>query len=168
MDYEKLLVDVEYQTEDRLRVHIYDADQIEFQGMCSAFVLTALSAIHVLFCCATVPETVFTKPLPSSDFDPSLNQSSLVFNHQSNPFAFWITRRDGSADDVPIFDTRPSSKTSVLEEIDPAYGGVEKANSSTAVPDDKGALVFESGYLEISSYLPKVCPIFNCLVVGVD
>nr|ALS55547.1 alpha-glucosidase [Phaffia rhodozyma] len=137
VDYTDLLVDVEYQTQERIRVHIYDADKIEFQ----------------------VPENIF--PKPQSDNGLDLNQTDLVFNHQENPFAFWITRRNASDDETPIFDTRPSSKTSVDYPIEPPYGGVEKVNSSTAVPDESGGLVFEAGYLEISSFLPKDANIFG-------
>lgn len=88
--------------------------------------------------------------------------SDLVFNYDSSPFAFWITRSNSSSL-APIFDTRPASKTSVLDPIpSPGYGGVEKTNgSSSAVLNEEGGLVFEAGYLEISSSLPVGANIYG-------
>jgi hypothetical protein len=51
-----------------LHVHIYDADKKQYQ----------------------LPNSIWPRPEPSS-VDP--NTSELVFNHDPNPFAFWITRR---------------------------------------------------------------------------
>lgn len=44
----------------------------------------------------------------------------------------------------------------------PGYGGVEKTNgSSSAVANEAGALVFEAGYLELSSAVPVGANIYG-------
>ncbi|KAJ9115910.1 hypothetical protein QFC22_005053 [Naganishia vaughanmartiniae] len=80
-DIENLVLSVEYETEHRLHVHIYDRDKKQYQ----------------------LPNSIWPRPEPSS---VDAKTSDLVFNHDPAPFAFWITRR--SSGEI-IFDTRASS-----------------------------------------------------------
>ncbi|KAI0310612.1 glycosyl hydrolases family 31-domain-containing protein, partial [Amylostereum chailletii] len=87
IDIADLTIEVTYETQSRLHVHISDTAARQF----------------------TLPPEYFPRPDPPTDAAPSLlNTSDLVFNHASSPFAFWITRRaDPDAD--PLFDTRTAS-----------------------------------------------------------
>ncbi|CCM00567.1 uncharacterized protein FIBRA_02601 [Fibroporia radiculosa] len=120
-DYTNLTVEVVYESQNRLHVHIYDTENSQF----------------------TIPETVISRPpKPSDSFTDS---SDLVFNYDSSPFAFWITRRSDPAA-VPLFDTRLSSLPPTP--IPPVMEG----DPSTAL--DGFPLVFEDQYLQLTSSLP--------------
>ncbi|KAF3037266.1 hypothetical protein E8E12_007986 [Didymella heteroderae] len=77
-DLTDLKLEVEYQTENRLHVKIYDAAEQVFQ----------------------IQESVWPRPQSDDGFDPA--DSALVFSHTDNPFSFAITRRDTNE---TLFDT---------------------------------------------------------------
>ncbi|KAJ6454358.1 glycosyl hydrolases family 31-domain-containing protein [Mycena sanguinolenta] len=84
VDVVNLTIEVNYETETRLHVNIYDTANSQF----------------------TIPEAVVAKPNVSSSNTAS--KSDLVFNYDANPFAFWITRRSAPGA-APLFDTRTAS-----------------------------------------------------------
>ncbi|TFK48006.1 hypothetical protein OE88DRAFT_1665015 [Heliocybe sulcata] len=120
-DIANLTIDVLYETTSRLHVKIYDTANEQF----------------------TIPESVIERPAaPTTSLQ---NSSDLVFNYDSSPFAFWITRRS-EPDATPLFDTRISS-------LPPTpIPAVNASDSSTGF--DGFPLVFEDQYLQISSALP--------------
>ncbi|KAH9854355.1 glycosyl hydrolases family 31-domain-containing protein [Lenzites betulinus] len=84
-DVANLTLEVNYDTQTRLHVNIFDTANSQF----------------------TIPESVIE--LAKGSGQASLKHNSdLVFNYEASPFAFWITRRD-SPHAQPLFDTRPSS-----------------------------------------------------------
>lgn len=88
----------------------------------------------------TIPKSVISLPdAPKVGFKQT---SDLVFNYESSPFAFWITRRSQPRA-VPLFDTRISSlpKTPVAPVI--------ATDASTAL--EGFPLVFEDQYLQVRS-----------------
>ncbi|EPT05586.1 hypothetical protein FOMPIDRAFT_1034256 [Fomitopsis schrenkii] len=120
-DIVDLTLQVTYDTNERLHVNIFDTANSQF----------------------TIPSSVISLPPdPTEDFTQS---SDLVFNYDSSPFAFWITRRS-EPDATPLFDTRVSSLPPTpippLNDSDP----------STAL--DGFNLVFEDQYLQLTSALP--------------
>lgn len=100
----------------RLHVNIFDTDDKQF----------------------TIPESVIARPAaPLTSFTRT---SDLVFNYDSSPFAFWISRRsDPHA--APLFDTR---LTSLPQTPIPS----SSSDQSTAL--DGFPLVFEDQYLQVS------------------
>ncbi|EJD44910.1 hypothetical protein AURDEDRAFT_166092 [Auricularia subglabra TFB-10046 SS5] len=107
--------------------------------------LISVPSLHVLITDASdkqfvIPQSVIERPAP-----PTESFVELVFNYESNPFAFWITRRD-EPDGMPLFDTRiaslPKTPVAPVREDDP----------STAL--DGFPLVFEDQYLQLTSALP--------------
>ncbi|KAK2762250.1 hypothetical protein FQN54_001260 [Arachnomyces sp. PD_36] len=80
-DIEHLKLKVEYESENRLHVNIYDADELVYQ----------------------VPESVF--PRPGSNGKGSKAVSQIRFEFEANPFSFAVIR-DGA--DEPLFDTAGS------------------------------------------------------------
>ncbi|KAF9244967.1 hypothetical protein BU15DRAFT_41560, partial [Melanogaster broomeanus] len=58
----------------------------------------------------TIPESAVAGPSPPTE--SYTNTSDLVFNYESSPFAFWITRRN-EPDGIPLFDTRISTRSMV-------------------------------------------------------
>ncbi|KAJ3793712.1 glycosyl hydrolases family 31-domain-containing protein [Lentinula aff. detonsa] len=120
-DFENLTIQVTYETDSRLRVRIADSGNKQF----------------------TIPESIIARPPPPTT---SFTQSSdLVFNYESSPFSFWITRRS-NPDAIPLFDTRLSS----LPET--PLAPVITDDTSTAL--DGFPLVFEDQYLQLTSSLP--------------
>ncbi|KJA17650.1 glycoside hydrolase family 31 protein [Hypholoma sublateritium FD-334 SS-4] len=120
-DIANLTIQVTYETSSRLHVSIFDTANKQY----------------------TIPESVVERPpAPSKSFKKS---SDLVFNYESSPFAFWITRRS-QPHAAPLFDTRIASfpKTPI-----PAV--IPTDNSTTL---DGFPLVFEDQYLQIASVLP--------------
>lgn len=80
-DIADLTVEVVYETENRLHVHIYDTAKAQFQ----------------------IPIEVF--PLPTDFNSSAKDHTGLAFEHSTDgPFEFWIRRTDGSGE--IIFDTR--------------------------------------------------------------
>lgn len=90
--------------------------------------------------------------LSGPDGQSHKDSSDLVFNYESSPFAFWITRRSDPYA-LPLFDTRTSSlpKTPIssLRDDDP----------SSAL--DGFPLLYEDQYLQIASALPKGANIYG-------
>ncbi|KAJ7627419.1 glycosyl hydrolases family 31-domain-containing protein [Roridomyces roridus] len=127
-DIGNLTIQVTYETESQLHVHIFDTANSQF----------------------TIPETVFSRP--NATEGTSANNSDLVFNHQSSPFAFWITRRS-TPDETPLFDTRVAS-------LPPTpIAPVIPTDNSTAL--DSFNLVFEDQYLQLASALPLGANIYG-------
>ena len=91
-----------------------------------------------------IPSSVIELGLVSGDVSLKHN-SDLVFNYETSPFTFWITRRS-DPDASPLFDTRPSS--------------LPKTPIPPIIPSDKRSaldgfpLVFEDRYLQLTSALP--------------
>ncbi|RPD82758.1 hypothetical protein L226DRAFT_450295 [Lentinus tigrinus ALCF2SS1-7] len=121
-DVTNLTLEVTYDTETRLHVNIYD------------------TVVHNF----TIPSSVI-ELAPGSNDSSLKNNSDLVFNYESFPFAFWITRRS-EPDGQPLFDTRISSLPQTP--IPP----VRSTDNSTAL--DGFPLVFEDQYLQLTSALP--------------
>ncbi|KAF9563513.1 hypothetical protein CPC08DRAFT_324975 [Agrocybe pediades] len=120
-DISDLTVQVTYETDARLHVNIFDTANQQY----------------------TIPQSVIERPLqPKKSFKKS---SDLVFNHNSSPFAFWITRRS-QPNATPLFDTRITSLPKTP--IPPFIPG----DNSTAL--NGFPLVFEDQYLQLSSALP--------------
>ncbi|KAF9779894.1 glycosyl hydrolases family 31-domain-containing protein [Thelephora terrestris] len=120
-DYKHLVVEVAYETATRLRVNIRDAEESQF----------------------TIQNDVLGLPLriPESLTHPP----DLLFNYETSPFSFWITRRsDPQAS--PLFDTRVSSLPGTP--IPPVIPDIP----STSL--DGFPLVFEDRYLQLTSALP--------------
>jgi alpha-glucosidase len=87
----------------------------------------------------TIPHSIVERPpAPTKSFKST---SDLLFNYESSPFAFWITRRS-QPHAVPLFDTRISS--------------FPATPISPVIPDDNSTalngfpLVFEDQYLQVS------------------
>ncbi|CDO74837.1 Glycoside Hydrolase Family 31 protein [Trametes cinnabarina] len=128
-DVANLTLEVTYDTQTRLHVNIYDTANSQF----------------------TIPSSVIQ--LAQGSNDPALKETSdLVFNYESSPFAFWITRRS-EPDAQPLFDTRATSLPPTP--IPP----VITDDNSTAL--DGFPLVFEDQYLQLTSALPSGANIYG-------
>lgn len=86
----------------------------------------------------TIPQSVIERPSPP--VTSFRGTSDLVFNYESSPFAFWITRRS-EPNAFPIFDTRITSLPQT------PIASVIKDDNSTAL--DGFPLVFEDQYLQV-------------------
>ncbi|WVR04138.1 hypothetical protein IAU60_001137 [Kwoniella sp. DSM 27419] len=129
-DIPSLTLSVEYDTSTRLHVHIYDTELHQFQ----------------------VPESVLPRPSSDSLGDGASDRSGLKFDYDSNPFAFWVTRKE---DNAVLFDTRSKNIPTYSEstQIEGAY------SNYTVLPAHP--LVFEDQYLQISSALPDGANIYG-------
>lgn len=134
-DISDLIVEVTYETSTRcVRLHSFVSTS---HDLCHRF------SLHVnIFDSAnkqyTIPQSVIERPPPPvKNFKGT---SDLVFNHESSPFAFWITRRS-EPDASPIFDTRISSLPQT------PIAPVIEDDESTAL--DGFPLVFEDQYLQV-------------------
>jgi len=86
----------------------------------------------------TIPESVIERPAaPTISY---AGNSDLIFNYDTTPFAFWITRRSDPGA-LPLFDTRTSSLPPTP--IPP----FNASDASTAF--DGFPLVFEDQYLQV-------------------
>ena len=141
-DINNLTLRVTYDTKSR-SVHI-----------CISLPLRTLTSAHLLSLHVNIYDTAesqFAIPssvieLDSGSKDASLKRTSdLVFNYESSPFAFWITRRS-EPHAQPLFDTRASSLPQTP--IPPVIAN----DTSTAL--DGFPLVFEDQYLQLTSALP--------------
>ncbi|EIW74552.1 glycoside hydrolase family 31 protein [Coniophora puteana RWD-64-598 SS2] len=128
-DIQNLTIQVTYETQQRLHVKIFDAAQQQY----------------------TIPSSVV--PVPDPPTTSYTNSSDLVFNYDTSPFAFWITRRSDSPGSMPLFDTRVASlpKTPIAP--------VNGTDNSTAL--DTFELVFEDQYLQVASALPQGANIYG-------
>ncbi|CCM04271.1 uncharacterized protein FIBRA_06441 [Fibroporia radiculosa] len=120
-DIADLTLQVTYESDKRLHVNIFDTANLQF----------------------TIPP--FVVPLSSPPTEDFTKTSDLVFNYDSNPFAFWITRRS-DPDAMPLFDTRASSLPST------PISSVSAGASTVSL--DGFPLVFEDQYLQLTSALP--------------
>ncbi|KAI0757707.1 glycosyl hydrolases family 31-domain-containing protein [Daedaleopsis nitida] len=122
-DIANLTLEATYETKERLHVNIFDTARTQF----------------------TIPPDVV--PLAGSGDQDSADrvESDLDFHYESQPFAFWITRRT-EPDAQPLFDTRLTSLPSTP--IPPVIA----SDNSTAL--DGFPLVFEDQYLQLTSALP--------------
>jgi alpha-glucosidase len=80
----------------------------------------------------TLPPAFFPRPKNDSSLT---EDSDLIFNHENDPFAFWIVRK--STGDV-LFDTRISSLPTA------------PTTALNGMPLDNFALVFEDQYLQVT------------------
>ncbi|PVH99466.1 glycoside hydrolase family 31 protein [Periconia macrospinosa] len=80
-DVENLKLEVDYQTENRLHVKIYDAEELAYQ----------------------IPDSIFPRP-SSNGVNPT--DSALGFSYTSNPFTFRIVRKSTNE---TVFDTSAAS-----------------------------------------------------------
>ncbi|KAL4070257.1 glycoside hydrolase family 31 protein [Scleroderma citrinum] len=126
LDIADLTLEVSYQSQSTVHVKIYDSAQRQF----------------------TVPESMVEPPIPASFTD----EPDLVFNYESSPFAFWITRRSDPAA-MPIFDTRISSLPPTPI---PPFNASDPSTAFDGFP-----LVFEDQYLQITSALPRGTNIYG-------
>ncbi|KAG9308425.1 glycoside hydrolase family 31 protein [Chiua virens] len=120
-DIVDLTIEVTYQSQTTLHVKIYDTADQQF----------------------AIPESVIERPPPPAE--SFAGSSDLVFNYDSSPFAFWITRRSDQ-DAMPIFDTRI---TSLPPTPIPPFNSSDPRTAFDGFP-----LVFEDQYLQIASALP--------------
>ena len=91
-----------------------------------------------------IPESVIERPAaPTESFTGS---SDLVFNYDTSPFAFWITRRS-DPDGIPIFDTRI---TSLPPTPIPPFNSSDPSTAFDGFP-----LVFEDQYLQVNNIHPR-------------
>ena len=79
-----------------------------------------------------------------------------MFNYESAPFAFWITRRT-DPEATPLFDTRISSLPKTP--IPPVIHNSTHSDPSTAL--NGFPLVFEDQYLQLTSALPRGTNIYG-------
>ncbi|KAI0791893.1 glycosyl hydrolases family 31-domain-containing protein [Abortiporus biennis] len=120
-DVANLTLEVTYETDARLHVNIFDTANSQF----------------------TIPASVIS--LSSGSKSVNKNNSDLVFNFETSPFAFWITRRS-DPESQPLFDTRISS-------LPPTpIAPINSSDNSTAL--NGFPLVFEDQYLQLTSALP--------------
>ncbi|WVN88893.1 uncharacterized protein L203_104108 [Cryptococcus depauperatus CBS 7841] len=80
-DIDSLMLSVEYETEHRLHVHIYDTQLRQYQ----------------------LGENVLPRPKRSLVGSDSAGKSDIKFEYENNPFAFWVIRK---SDGQVLFDTR--------------------------------------------------------------
>ncbi|KIP03529.1 glycoside hydrolase family 31 protein [Phlebiopsis gigantea 11061_1 CR5-6] len=128
LDVEDLALEVDYESDSRLHVNIYDVEGQQF----------------------TIPRSVIDVPEPTANTHTS--SSDLVFNYDSTPFAFWITRRFEPSE-PPLFDTRTASLPPTP--IPP----IDTADPSTGL--DGFPLVFEDQFLQFTSALPRGTNIYG-------
>ncbi|EIW73063.1 hypothetical protein TREMEDRAFT_24338, partial [Tremella mesenterica DSM 1558] len=134
-DIEELVLLVEYQTADRLHVHIYDAAEQQYQ----------------------IPTDLFPRP-PTFPIDSHLADdhvpSKLKFHHTpiGELFAFWITRGD---DPEPIFDTRPANLPLHLSPMGKDGRVIRDSTISSH------SLIYEDQYLQMSTSLPTNANIYG-------
>ena len=112
----------------------------------------------------TIPSSVISLSPPSQTQTHSrthsihTNNSHLVINFDTSPFAFWITRRTDASQSpdtsaLPLFDTRISSLPKTP---------VSSVNANGTLVDLEGfPLVFEDQYLQVASALPKGTNIYG-------
>ncbi|KAN0082905.1 glycoside hydrolase family 31 protein [Tylopilus felleus] len=120
-DIAQLTIQVIYQSSTTLHVKIFDAAEQQF----------------------TIPESIVARP--SAPAESYTSTSDLLFNYDSSPFAFWITRRS-EPDAMPLFDTRISSLPPTPI---PPLNASDPRTAFDAFP-----LVFEDQYLQVASALP--------------
>ncbi|KAI9567881.1 glycosyl hydrolases family 31-domain-containing protein [Boletus coccyginus] len=120
-DIPDLTIQVVYQSSTTLHVKIFDTAEQQF----------------------TIPKSIIARP--SAPVESYTSTSDLLFNYESSPFAFWITRRS-EPDAMPLFDTRISS-------LPPTpIAPLNVSDPSTAF--DAFPLVLEDQYLQVASALP--------------
>ncbi|KZP29132.1 glycoside hydrolase family 31 protein [Athelia psychrophila] len=126
-DLANLTVQVTYEQQERLRVHIYDTAKKQWQA----------------------PESLVPRPTPSKNSKlPS--SADLEFNYQNAPFAFWITRRQGG--DV-LFDTRPANIPTYAAPYDSSdYLQIATALQANDSIFGLGEYISSSGFRRNSSY----------------
>ncbi|KAL5495907.1 hypothetical protein ACEPAI_1371 [Sanghuangporus weigelae] len=83
-DVANLTVEVSYESQSRLHVHIFDTANQQFQ----------------------IPESVISRSVASSS---NSAEPDLEFHYNPSPFEFWITRQEDGENGTPLFDTRKSS-----------------------------------------------------------
>ncbi|KAF9269738.1 hypothetical protein L218DRAFT_1072524 [Marasmius fiardii PR-910] len=127
-DIPNLTIQVTYETTTRLHVNIVDSDHKQF----------------------VVPESIVARPPPPTQ--SFVNNSDLVFNFETSPFAFWITRRS-DPESPPLFDTRLNVLPATP--VPPVIAD----DNSTAL--DNFNLVFEDQYLQLTSALPTDANIYG-------
>ncbi|EIW75838.1 glycoside hydrolase family 31 protein [Coniophora puteana RWD-64-598 SS2] len=120
-DIANLTIEVVYETESRLHVHIFDAANQQF----------------------TIPDSVIERP--AAPTTSHTNTSDLEFNYDASPFAFWITRRS-QPDATPLFDTRTGSLPPT-----PAHPYSVDARRRIASALPKGANIYGLGEVISSS-----------------
>ncbi|TYJ56202.1 hypothetical protein B9479_003046 [Cryptococcus floricola] len=104
-DIPSLSLSVEYETESRLRVHIYDTPLKQFQ----------------------VTNEILPYPERTLDGTDSADKSDLAFEYDNSPFAFWVTRK---SDGVVLFDTRAAN----IPTYDEPAEILGEANNYTVLP----------------------------------
>jgi alpha-glucosidase len=102
----------------------------------------------------TIPKSVVELPgIPSKSFKST---SDLIFNYESSPFAFWITRRS-QPQSPPLFDMRIASFPQTP--IPPVIA----SDNSTAL--DGFPLIFEDQYLQVC--ISHAIPIWILTILAV-
>jgi alpha-glucosidase len=134
-----LILNVSYDTTERLHVHIFDAAELQWQ----------------------VPSWLL--PRPSSATNSTLKTTSdLSFNYTSSPFEWWITRR--STSDI-LFDTRNASMPTYADVIPASELGesgiVDDASYHNRTSLGPYPFVFEDQYLQVTSKLPLDANIYG-------
>lgn len=97
-DIASLTISVEYETPQRLHVHIFDSDQHQYQ----------------------LPDDIWPRPGRSPAHDTAVKDSELQFDYEHKPFGFWVTRK---SDGAVLFDTRQQDLPTYTNEVE--IGGVD-------------------------------------------
>lgn len=91
-DIPSLTLSVEYETAQRLHVHIYDTPLHQYQ----------------------LDDSILPRPQRTLSGGDAVDQSELEFGYDENPFAFWVTRK---SDGEVIFDTRAKNIPTYTDQV---------------------------------------------------
>lgn len=144
VDIVDLTLSVVYEKKHQLHVHIYDTAKNQFQLPLDLIMNRPSSDPSEIHNGSTAEESdlEFHHTAEEGYHDSKSSSSS------SSSWAFWITRKNSSAD--PIFDTRPENIPTYDYPFNSSAVNTER--NTTAMPNHN--MIFENQYLQLSSALP--------------